>query len=683
MRIKMYKSGKNWAMSGLLIAAVAGTMAVSQASEVSANLETTVEQPTTTTTEVTTGLQEKANHEGYTYVQSNGQLLKNDWNGDYYFDNDGNAVKGFVTIQDKLYHFDDDFKVTKSEQSIDHKLYASNDKGVLTAKQGFEPYQNGAFLYYIDGVRANNVFENDQNGYTYYFGLDGVSVNGLQTINGDEFYFENYKLKKSADFELNGVPYHSDQEGHAKAKNGILWGFGDSTTVGWNPYNDGSRSYDYYAAQNLKKLYKNTSAYSGTQIGSDMTWMTDQVCADPSFQNASEIVIALGVNDLNYGMGLNLNTIADIYQNSLRRIHEANPNIKIYILLPQGEFPEGRNNDWIGNDGFSLNQLKDVLTRLGHNLGVTVIDAGVVTNDNHHETMPDGVHPTNDSYKKIGQKITDAINQNPNNNFRANYTNYSLPSQNGYVNTLAGWRWLENGHVYSGFRYYMGTYYWFVKGVRQNEGWREAWGRWYYTDADGRAVQGIRNINGQVFDFGNDGSFYMRSSGYLYDGSSQNGGYRWYEDGKLFTGFRFYMGTYYWFVDGVRQNAGWRQAWGMTYYTDETGRAVQGTHIIDGKVHNFGTDNSYYERPVSGYLYDGSNQNGGYRWYENGQLFTGFRFYMGTFYWFIDGVRQNEGWRHAWGMTYWTNSEGRAVEGIQTIDGKTYNFGNDGGFYLR
>ncbi|GAO99100.1 GH25 family lysozyme [Fructobacillus ficulneus] len=172
-------------------------------------------------------------------------------------------------------------------------------------------------------------------------------------------------------------------------------------------------------------------------------------------------------------------------------------------------------------------------------------------------------------------------------------------------------------------------------------------------------------------------------TGYIYDGSSQNGGYRWYENGQLFTGFRYYMGTYYWFVDGVRQNAGWRQAWGYSYYTDDNGRAVQGIQLLGGKVYNFGNDGTYYARPVTGYVYDGSPYNGGYRWYENDQLFTGFRYYMGTYYWFVDGVRQNAGWRYAWGYTYWTDQDGRAVQGYQNIGGRSYNFGNDGTYYLR
>lgn len=75
--------------------------------------------------------------------------------------------------------------------------------------------------------------------------------------------------------------------------------------------------------------------------------------------------------------------------------------------------------------------------------------------------------------------------------------------------------------------------------------------------------------------------------------------------------------------------------------------------------------------------------NGGYRWYENGQLYTGFKHYMGTYYWFVDGVRQNAGWRHAWGYTYYTDNQGRAVQGWQTINGIRYYFGDNGTFFMR
>ncbi|MDF7636970.1 glycoside hydrolase family 70 protein [Leuconostocaceae bacterium ESL0958] len=309
------------------------------------------------------------------------------------------------------------------------------------------------------------------------------------------------------------------------------------------------------------------------------------------------------------------------------------------------------------------------------------------------------------------QPITGAGTNAESNNQTAPVTNGQENKENhdGWTGYLFdadanGWRWFENGEHFTGFRHYAGTYYWFQDGIRQDNAFHQAWGLTYYTDADGRAVQGIQNIHGQELDFGNDGTYYLRSTGYLWDGSAANGGYRWYEAGQLYTGFRYYYGTYYWFVNGVRQNAGWREAWGMKYYTDDNGRAVQGLQNIDGKLYYFGDNGTYNLRtnqtvkvneqeyranddgsltPWSGYIYDGSSENGGYRWYEDGQLYTGFRYYYGTYYWFVNGVRQNAGWRQAWGLTYWTDADGRAVQGWQSIDGQNYYFGDNGTYYLR
>ena len=252
------------------------------------------------------------------------------------------------------------------------------------------------------------------------------------------------------------------------------------------------------------------------------------------------------------------------------------------------------------------------------------------------------------------------------------------------------WYWFENGSKYTGFRYYQNTYYFFESGQRQESKWETAWGMKYYVGTDGRAVQGVQIIDGQAYDFGTNGTFNLKgtASGYLYSPSlsTANGGYNWFENGKPYTGFRYYEGTYYWFVNGVRQNAGWREAWGMKYYTDASGRALQGIQIIDGQAYDFGTNGTYnLKSAASGYLYSPSysKANGGYNWFENGKPYTGFRYYMGTYYWFVNGVRQNAGWREAWGKKYYTDANGRALQGIQKIDGQQYNFGNDGTYYLR
>ncbi|SCB78506.1 C39 family peptidase [Weissella bombi] len=268
----------------------------------------------------------------------------------------------------------------------------------------------------------------------------------------------------------------------------------------------------------------------------------------------------------------------------------------------------------------------------------------------------------------------------------------SVNSQSGYINVPGvGWRWLENGQNFTGFRKYMGSYYWFQNGVRQENSWEMAWGNKYYVGADGRAVQGIVTINGQKYDFGKNNTFYLRGkvtmptnkTGYI---NVPGVGWRWLENGQNFTGFRKYMGSYYWFQNGVRQENSWETAWGNKYYVGADGRAVQGIVTINGQKYNFGKNNTFYLRGKvtmpnkTGYI----NVPGiGWRWLEKGQNFTGFRKYMGSYYWFQDGVRQENKWETAWGYKYYVGADGRAVQGIVTINGQKHNFGKNGTFYER
>lgn len=184
----------------------------------------------------------------------------------------------------------------------------------------------------------------------------------------------------------------------------------------------------------------------------------------------------------------------------------------------------------------------------------------------------------------------------------------------GYINDGTGWFWYENGQKFTGFRFYMGTYYWFENGARINNAWRSAWGYRYYVDGEGRAVQGLRTIGGKRYHFGTDGTFYLRTNQTVAHNqekyrASSNGelqpwsgyfdtpaGWRWIENGQMYTGFRFYMGAYYYFRNGVRQHNQFVSQWGLHYYVGHDGRSVQGIHVIDGKRYNFGSNGTFYMR---------------------------------------------------------------------------------------
>ena len=58
---------------------------------------------------------------------------------------------------------------------------------------------------------------------------------------------------------------------------------------------------------------------------------------------------------------------------------------------------------------------------------------------------------------------------------------------------------------------------------------------------------------------------------------------------------------------------------------------------------------------------------------------------MGGYYYFdkTTHLRTNNAFRDEWGNTYYFGGDGRAVTGLQTINGNKYYFGDDGTYTLR
>ncbi|KAA8346260.1 hydrolase [Leuconostoc mesenteroides] len=277
-----------------------------------------------------------------------------------------------------------------------------------------------------------------------------------------------------------------------------------------------------------------------------------------------------------------------------------------------------------------------------------------------------------------GQAIKNVIVQKNSANQYVYQTDTNILAD-GFLQNNGQWYWFENGKLYTGFQQYLGNMFYFQNGTKLRNQWISKWGNQYYVDYDGKTVQGLRTIDGVTYNFGNNGTYNEKGtvSGYL---NIDNNGYRWYESGKLYTGFRYYMGTYYYFDNGVRQENKWETAWGMKYYVGSDGRAVQGIRIIDGQAYDFGTNSTFnLKTQPTGYYNDGNT----WKWYEEGRTYTGIRFYMGAYYYFKDGVRQNNQWVYEWGNTYYVGNDGRTIQGWHTIAGKSYNFGNNGTYYLR
>ena len=287
-----------------------------------------------------------------------------------------------------------------------------------------------------------------------------------------------------------------------------IWGLGDSTSVGW----DGTRNVTPFivtTAQSLNSYTNNWHTQSGSSIQNDMGRMVREFNGDKYHTRAKYIVVNYGVNDANYGSS-NLNNVVEEYRARLSDLKAKNPQATITVVLPQGTWLNG-NNDTIRQGGYSLNDLRNQQRTIARDMQLNIVEPTTVTDTNHTWTLGDGtVHPNANTYVAIGHKVANTIKSNPLN--QSVYTWYTVNrlQTSGYVNTLAGWRWLENGKAYTGMRNYMGAYYYFDKGVRQENKFVYQWGYTYYVGSDGRTVQGKHVINGKTYNFGNDGTFFAR-----------------------------------------------------------------------------------------------------------------------------------------------------------------------------
>ncbi|MEX2803964.1 glycoside hydrolase family 70 protein [Streptococcus sp. H31] len=157
---------------------------------------------------------------------------------------------------------------------------------------------------------------------------------------------------------------------------------------------------------------------------------------------------------------------------------------------------------------------------------------------------------------------------------------------------------------------------------------------WYYFDNNGYAVTGSQVINGQNLFFNSDG---RQVKGYFAQDEAGNNYYYDANSGERVSGHFATTGNNVW------------------YYLDNNGYAVTGSQIINDQVLYFNEDGSQ----VKGNLVTDSNGNNYYYDADSGDMA------VNTFI-FADG---------SW---YYFGAEGRALTGLQMINGQRLYFNTDG-----
>lgn len=158
-------------------------------------------------------------------------------------------------------------------------------------------------------------------------------------------------------------------------------------------------------------------------------------------------------------------------------------------------------------------------------------------------------------------------------------------------------------------------------------------GNWYYFDADGNMAHQKRTIMGYDYYFTENGielinsSFADTNGDIIYTNTTGKGiavyqvifknglyvqannqtvlanGYQmlqdskkylWFDNGRLFSGFKIVDGKYYFLYQGEKLTSSFQNVAGVTFYVDQDGNTISGLKYTNNQLMDFGRDNSFW-----------------------------------------------------------------------------------------
>lgn len=241
------------------------------------------------------------------------------------------------------------------------------------------------------------------------------------------------------------------------------------------------------------------------------------------------------------------------------------------------------------------------------------------------------------------------------------------------------------GKVATGWQKVDATWYYFDPATgraKKSQWFRTPVGNWYYFNNDGKAATGIQKVNGQTFYFDPANAWVMTGWQKVNDS--------WYylnpnHDGNF----------------GVAKTGWFQSAAGNWYYFDANGKAMTGLHVINGQWYDFDADNAWSlagcQKVDNSWYYFNPNHDGSYgaaktgwqsinnNWYyfaNDGKALTGLQTVNGQLNYFDpNNAWLLAGWQKINGSWYYFNpnhdgSYGAAKAGWQKINNRWYYFDN-------
>ena len=315
-------------------------------------------------------------------------------------------------------------------------------------------------------------------------------------------------------------------------------------------------------------------------------------------------------------------------------------------------------------------------------------------------------------FDKEGKMVTGTVNVDGKDyTFNENgELNVETPEvKSGWVQSGNKWYYYDNNQKVTGYQTIEGKKYYFdANGVMQtgwfkidnadyyatssgaiNAQWVGSGNNWYYVDADGKMVTGFQTIAGAKYYFASSGlmqtgwfkidnaDYYATSSGAI-EAQWVGSGNNWYyvdADGKMVTGFQTIAGAKYYFASSGLMQKGWFKINGADYYATSSG-AIEAQWV--------GSGNTWYYVDADGKMVTGYQTVAGAKYYfaESGLMQTGWFKINGADYYAASSGVISAQWVKSGNNWYYVDANGKMVTGDYVIDGKV-NYFDTNGVWLR
>ena len=684
-------------------------------------------------------------------------IVGNKWiefnGGKYYFDSELTPYSGIQTIDGVEYYFNygqlaeyldevvtsgdtlayvRDGKVIEKAKFKDNELiylngncyyYYLNDAGYYYPYDG-EYTVDGKSLYFIYGMLqtsdSDEILTDYRNDYLYAYNNKGEIVDkvkrvaGWNEIGNDWYYVSSEMNFVDGIYTVNGKEYYFENGRLIKSSNGI------SVVSSYRDENDKIVTYVIaYNSEGVVVEKKKAVANTWIQLRGKWYYYDKNLNEAEGIETINGVKYIFSWGELLTASGNNIEVTTAYEKGKMLLVaYDKNGIVKETTVLTSRKLTEFRGNKYLYDRYYEpCTGWQEVDgTKYHFDADGKMTTGWLEEEKTWYYLDKDGQKTTGWltlSGKKYyfdqeGKMVTGTVNINGKNytfNESGELTVETPEVKSGWVQSGNKWYYYDNNQKVTGYQTIEGKKYYFdANGVMQtgwfkidnadyyaassgaiNAQWVGSGNTWYYVDADGKMVTGYQTIAGAKYYFAESGlmqtgwfkingvDYYATSSGEIkaqWVGSGNN----WYyvdADGKMVTGFQTIAGAKYYFASSGLMQKGWFKIDNADYYATSSG-AINAQWV--------GSGNTWYYVDADGKMVTGFQTIAGAKYYfaESGLMQTGWFKINGEYYYAASSGVISAQWVKSGNNWYYVDANGKMVTGDYKINKKVYRFDANG-----